>query len=54
MKKILVLAPLAWLVHSTAAAGTGYYVESTHGNEAERTVDYKYWRAKPGGRALRS
>jgi hypothetical protein len=37
MKKILVLASMAWLVHQTAAAGTGYLV-STYPNEGRRTV----------------
>ncbi|MET0857176.1 MAG: hypothetical protein ABWY27_10540 [Telluria sp.] len=54
MKKILVLASMALLVHQTAAAGTGYYLVSTYPNEGQRTVDYKYWKARPAGRPSRS
>jgi hypothetical protein len=54
MKRILVLASLALLVQQQAAAGTGYYLVTTYPNEGQRTVDFKYWNAKPSGRPPRS
>lgn len=54
MKRILALASMALFVQQQAAAGTGYYLVSTYPNEGQRTVDFKYWNAKPSGRPPRS
>jgi hypothetical protein len=54
MKKILVLASLALLMQQQAAAGTGYYLVTTYPNEGQRTIDFKYWNAKPTGKPPRS
>ncbi|WLI87468.1 hypothetical protein Q4S45_11990 [Massilia sp. R2A-15] len=53
MKKILVLTSLALLMQQ-AAADTGYYLVTTYPNEGQRSVDFKYWNAKPAGKAPRS
>lgn len=53
MKKILVLAVLATLAQQAAGA-TGYYLVSTYPTEGQRTIDFKYWNAKPTGKAPRS
>jgi hypothetical protein len=54
MKKILVLASLALCVQQQALAGTGYYLVTTYPDEGRRTLDFKYWNAKPDGLAPRS
>lgn len=54
MKKLLVLTVLASCLQQQAAAGTGYYLVSTYPTEGQRTVDFKYWNAKPGGQPARS
>ncbi|MES2152285.1 MAG: hypothetical protein V4508_21100 [Pseudomonadota bacterium] len=53
MKNVLCLVALSALANC-ASAGTGYYLVSTYPNEGERTVDFKYWNAKPSGRPPRS
>lgn len=54
MKKILLLASLAWLSQQQVMAATGYYLVTTYPNEGQRTVDFKYWHAKADGRPARS
>lgn len=54
MKKILVLASMVLFVQQQAAAGTGYYLVTTYPNEGQRTIDFKYWNARPTGRPPRS
>jgi hypothetical protein len=55
MRKIFVLASMAGLLYQHAAmAGTGYYLVTTYPNEGQRTVDFKYWNAKPDGQPPRS
>ncbi len=53
MKKLIVLAALT-VAAQAALAGTGYYLVSTYPEAGERTVDFKYWNAKPSGRPPRS
>ncbi|MCG2583275.1 hypothetical protein [Massilia sp. TS11] len=43
----LLLPALAW-------ADTGYYLVTTYPVEGEKTVDYKYWKARPTGVPQRS
>ena len=54
MRKLITFAALAVLGQQAAIAGTGYYLVSTYPNEGQRTVDFKYWNAKPSGRPPRS
>jgi hypothetical protein len=54
MKKLLVLASLALAAQLPALAGTGYYLVTTYPNAGQRTIDFKYWNAKPSGRPPRS
>jgi hypothetical protein len=54
MKRPIAFASLAMLLQQCAMAGTGYYLVSTYPNEGERTVDVKYWNAKPSGKPPRS
>jgi hypothetical protein len=54
MKKILLLTSLALCAQQAAAQSTGYYLVTTYPDEGQRTVDFKYWNAKPDGRAPRS
>lgn len=54
MKKILLLTILALCAQRQAAADTGYYLVTTYPNEGQRSVDFKYWNAKPTGKTPRS
>ncbi|MES2760239.1 MAG: hypothetical protein V4693_22915 [Pseudomonadota bacterium] len=45
---------MACLLPQQALAGTGYYLVSTYPNAGQRTVDFKYWQARPDGREPRS
>ena len=54
MKKILLLTILAVCAQRHAAADTGYYLVTTYPNEGQRSVDFKYWSAKPTGKTTRS
>lgn len=54
MKKLIALVSLAVLGQQAAVAGTGYYLVTTYPNEGQRTIDFKYWNAKPTGRPPRS
>jgi hypothetical protein len=59
MKKILIPAILACSTLAVSAqqpafAGTGYYLVSTYPTEGQRTIDFKYWNAKPNGEPPRS
>jgi hypothetical protein len=53
MKKTLLLALLALSAQQQAMAGTGYYLVSTYPTEGQRTVDFKYWDARPSGKPSR-
>jgi hypothetical protein len=54
MKRILVLASLALCALQPALASTGYYLVTTYPDAGQRTIDFKYWNAKPDGRPPRS
>jgi hypothetical protein len=54
MKKMIAFASLVVLGQQAATAGTGYYLVTTYPNAGQRTVDFKYWNAKPSGRPPRS
>lgn len=53
MKRILAVLAVS-LAAPYAAAQTGYYLVTTYPTEGEKTVDFKYWNAKPRGFAPRS
>src|SRR3954470_24933461 len=48
MKRTILSASLVLCLHS-ATAGTGYYLVSTYPDEGQRSLDFKYWNAKPSG-----
>lgn len=53
MRKLIALLSLS-LAAPFAAASTGYYLVTTYPTPGEKTVDFKYWNAKPRGQPPRS
>lgn len=54
MKKSLVVGVLALALQQAAQAETGYYLVTTYPVEGEKSLDFKYWNAKPTGAPPRS
>lgn len=51
---VLAATLLACLHPAQARAETGYYLVSTYPDEGRRAVDFKYWAARPDGKAFQS